>query len=514
MPFMSLIKRIFEFLKVFSIYFYSRIKRSTNMYLGIDLGTSCLKVALVDEEGQVQRTVSRSFNVSRPHSLWSEQNPEDWVHALNDAMLQLGENCDLKQVVAMGLSGQMHGAVILDENYKPLRPAILWNDGRSMQECRELELKIPQFRKKSGNLAMPGFTAPKIMWIARHEPDNFLKMRKVCLPKDYLRLHLTGTLGTDISDASGTLWLNPRTREWDPELSEVAGMTSSKLPAIQLGNQTAGTLRYPLAERWGMKRIVIAAGAGDNAASAVGMGLITPMKSLISVGTSGVYLEVRDTHVSDPDQAVHDFCHTLEGLWTPMAVTLSAASSLDWFAKIAHLSVEEMVQNLEYKGRTESKVLFTPYLTGERTPHNNPHLRASFKNLSMEHSSEDCALAIMEGVAFSIKEGIRAISTASDPSNPITIVGGGSRSSLWCQIFADVVGRPIELIHNSDHAAALGAALLGRSAQESRPVMNMTKKDKEDITVYTPIKCWNDYYEEKFCDYQSIVQKENKHDSF
>ncbi|PJG58477.1 xylulokinase, partial [Aeromonas cavernicola] len=295
------------------------------MYLGIDLGTSGVKVIAINEEGQVVASQSVPLAISRPQPLWSEQDPEQWWQATDQAVCAVGTQVSLAQVTAIGLSGQMHGATLLDQQGKVLRPAILWNDGRSAAQCRALEQQVPASRQLTGNLMMPGFTAPKLRWVAEHEPVAFARVDKVLLPKDYLRWRMSGEFATDMSDAAGTLWLDVAKRAWSDDLLAATDLTAAQMPALFEGNQFCAELSASQAQAWGMKRVPIVAGGGDNAAGAVGVGLHQAGQAMLSLGTSGVYFVVSDGYLAKPELAVHSFCHALPQRWHLMSVMLSAA---------------------------------------------------------------------------------------------------------------------------------------------------------------------------------------------
>jgi xylulokinase len=345
------------------------------MYLGIDLGTSAVKALLADDAQRVVAEASAPLSVSRPRPLWSEQDPEAWWQAAAAAIAQLRARAGaaLAAVTGIGLSGQMHGATLLDRHDHVLRPAILWNDGRSGAECAELERRAPRVRDVTGNLPMPGFTAPKLLWVAAHEPAIFRQVARVLLPKDYLRLRLSGERVSEMSDAAGTLWLDVGRRRWSVEMLAATGLHEEAMPRLVEGSAVSGTLRREVAEDWGLRGgIPIAGGAGDNAAGAVGVGVITPGAAFLSLGTSGVYFVAGDRFAPNPNGGVHAFCHCLPATWHQMSVILSAASCLTWIATVTAARDEAaLLAEVEAADR-EPGVIFLPYLSGERTPHNDP----------------------------------------------------------------------------------------------------------------------------------------------
>jgi xylulokinase len=436
------------------------------LYLGIDLGTSSVKAILMDEAGAVRANASSPLEVSHPRPRWSEQDPAAWWAAAEAAIEKILTPGDACRIAAIGLSGQMHGATLLDASDHVLRPAILWNDGRSDVECAELE-RIPGFRAVTGNLAMPGFTAPKLAWVRRHEPHVFDRVAKVLLPKDYLRLRLTGEYMTDASDAAGTLWLDVANRQWSDAMLAATGLGREHMPRVVEGTRPAGRLRRELAERWGMDTVPVAAGGGDNAAGAVGVGIVRHGQAMLSLGTSGVYFAVSDGFRASPEQAVHAFCHALPDTWHLMSVMLNAASCLDFTARLTGLAgVPALLAEAEARGLATHGPLFLPYLTGERTPHNDPHARGSFTQLGPDTDRADLANATLEGVGLGLLDGLLAVESTGLVAEEITVIGGGSRSAYWTQMLADILGKRLVLRSGGEVGPALGAARLARLAAE------------------------------------------------
>ncbi|WP_413534979.1 xylulokinase [Rahnella inusitata] len=435
------------------------------MYLGIDLGTSGVKAILLSEEGQVVASHSEALTLSRPHPLWSEQNPADWWSAKEKAVLALSQLHALKKVKAVGITGQMHGATVLDAQQNVLRPAILWNDGRSFSQCQQLEAAVPDSREITGNLMMPGFTAPKVQWLRENEPELFAKIDKVLLPKDYLRWLMTGVFASDMSDAAGTMWLDVAKRDWSDSLLAATGLTRQHMPALFEGNQITGQLLPALASRWGMDCVPVIAGGGDNAAGAVGVGLYKTGQAMLSLGTSGVYFAVSDGFLSNPQQAVHSFCHALPDTWHLMSVMLSAASCLDWAANLTGTaSVGELIGLAENTPPADSPVCFLPYLSGERTPHNNPNAKGTLFGLTHQHGPADIARAVLEGVGFALADGMDVLHATGLKPHSITLIGGGARSPYWRQMLADISGLTLEYRTGGDVGPALGAARLAQIA--------------------------------------------------
>lgn len=445
------------------------------MYLGIDLGTSGVKAILLSEEGEVIASHGEPLQVNRPHPLWSEQDPASWWRATDAAVLALGQKHSLSNVRAVGLTGQMHGATLLDKQQNILRPAILWNDGRSAQECRELEASVPNSRQITGNLMMPGFTAPKLKWVAKHEPGVFAQIDKVLLPKDYLRWKMSGVFASDMSDAAGTMWLDVGLRDWSDELLAATGLNRSHMPTLFEGSQITGELLASIAQRWHMPVVPVVAGGGDNAAGAVGVGLYRSGQAMLSLGTSGVYFAVSDGFLSNPESAVHSFCHALPNTWHLMSVMLSAASCLDWVAKLTGLSsVAELLKEVESSAPAEAPLWFLPYLSGERTPHNNPEAKGAFWGLTHEHQRADLCRAVLEGVGFALADGMDVLHATGLKPQRITLIGGGARSAYWRQMLADISGQTLEYRTGGDVGPALGAARLAQIAlHQSTPLAEL-----------------------------------------
>lgn len=436
------------------------------MYLGIDLGTSEVKVLLLDSGGKVVGTASAPFEVSRPKPRYSEQDPEDWwtgTCAALDALRQAHPQA-YAEIRGLGLTGQMHGATLIGKDNEVLRPAILWNDMRSFAECEELLQREPDTWSITGNLAMPGFTAPKLLWVAKHEPEIFEKIRYVLLPKDYLRLRLTGEMYSDPSDAAGTLWLDVATRQWSDRMLAACGLTRDQMPALAEGSARAGTLLPEVASRLGLHpQTAIAGGGGDNAGSAIGIGATQPGDGFISLGTSGVLFVVNDRFRPNPASAVHAFCHALPERWHQMSVVLSAASCLRWACKLTGIGEPALLEEVARLTETQRRgaPVFLPYLSGERTPHNDPYAQGVLFGITHGTDRAQLGYAVLEGVAFSLADGVEALRGAGTSVTALSLVGGGSRSAYWAQLIADVLGVSIRLHDGAEAGAALGAATLG-----------------------------------------------------
>ncbi|EMM6694967.1 xylulokinase [Citrobacter freundii] len=445
------------------------------MYIGIDLGTSGVKAILLNEQGDVVASHTEKLTVSRPHSLWSEQDPEQWWSATDRALKALGQQHSLREVKALGIAGQMHGATLLDEQQKVLRPAILWNDGRCGEECVMLENQVPQSRAITGNLMMPGFTAPKLLWVQRHEPEIFKQIDKVLLPKDYLRLRMTGDFASDMSDAAGTMWLDVAKRDWSDVMLAACKLTRAHMPALYEGSEITGTLLPDVAKAWGMQEIAVVAGGGDNAAGAVGVGMMNAGQAMLSLGTSGVYFAVSDGFLSKPESAVHSFCHALPERWHLMSVMLSAASCLDWAAKLTGLaSVPALIDAAQQADEHAEPVWFLPYLSGERTPHNNPQAKGVFFGLTHQHGPAELAQAVLEGVGFALADGMDVVHACGVQPASITLIGGGARSEYWRQMLSDISGLQLDYRTGGDVGPALGAARLAQIAMNpQRPLSDL-----------------------------------------
>jgi len=434
------------------------------LYLGIDIGTSSVKAALLDDGQEVVAQGSAPLTVSRPYPGHSEQDPGEWWRATVEAVGQLPPALRA-QVRSVGLSGQMHGATLLDAAGKVLRPAILWNDGRSAAECAELERREPDARAITGNIVMPGFTAPKLLWVRRHEPGVFRRTATVLLPKDYVRWCLTGEKVSDLSDASGTAWLDVGRRDWSDAMLAATGLDRSHMPRLVEGSAACGALTPAVARQLGMPQAVMAGGAGDNAASAAGAGVVLPGQAFLSLGTSGVLFVVTDRFRPNPQRAAHAFCHCLPGRWHQMAVLLSAASAYDWvLGATGGGDPVALVEQARQRGLRRGSPLFLPYLSGERTPHNDAHARGVFFGLTPQTSREDLVLAVLEGVALAFADGLEVLLEGGGRVAEISVTGGGARLGCWGELLAAALERPLVYRQGSEVSAAVGAARLARLA--------------------------------------------------
>ena len=427
------------------------------MYLGIDLGTSSVK-AVVTDGAAVVAEASEPLSVSRPGPRMSEQAPDDWWRVVEVVMAKLrghGPSVD-----AIGLSGQMHGAVLLDARGQVLRDAILWNDGRSDAECVALEDRV-DVPGLTGNRAMPGFTAPKLLWVRDHEPETFARTRTVLLPKDYLRHRMTGELASEMSDASGTLWLDVGARRWSEKMLAASGLDETNMPRLVEGSETTGTLRPELAAQWGMRPVPVVGGGGDQAAGAVGVGAVASGTSFISLGTSGVYFVPDSTYRPNPQGGVHAFCHALPKTWHQMSVILSAASALTWVTGLTGAASEgALVDEVRSSDTGPGPLYFLPYLSGERTPHNDANALGAFIGLDHDVDRARLGHAVLEGVAFALADGQRVLLEAGADLGEVSVIGGGARSLHWGRILSAALGRPLLYREDAAVGPALGAARL------------------------------------------------------
>ncbi|RRZ94482.1 xylulokinase [Erwinia sp. 198] len=479
------------------------------MYIGIDLGTSGVKAVLLDENNAVLASHTEKLTVSRPHPLWSEQDPQAWWQATDRVMLALAAQRSLKAVRAVGLTGQMHGAVLMGRQQEVLRPAILWNDGRSARACQQLEASVPDARKITGNLMMPGFTAPKLLWVKEHEPAIFNQIAHVLLPKDYLRWRMTGDFASDMSDAAGTMWLDVGKRAWSDKLLAACGLTRDQMPTLFEGNEVTGQITAELSQRWSLpSELPVVAGGGDNAAGAIGAGIWQPGQAMLSLGTSGVCFAVSERFLSNPDLAVHSFCHALPDTWHLMSVMLSAASCLDWAARLTgQPSVAALLALAEKAKPGDKSPCFLPYLSGERTPHNNPDATGVFWGFTHQHGPEDLAMAVLEGVSLGLAEGMAALQATGVRPAAVTLIGGGARSAFWRQLLADISGVTMEYRTGGDVGPALGAARLARmschpgvSPAELLPVLPLESR-------YTARADRHDFYRQRQRLFSALYQQ-------
>ncbi len=432
------------------------------MYLGLDLGTSGLRALLVDGDGVPVASAVRAYEAQHPHPGWSEQDPAEWVRAVDGALSELAAShpSEMAQVRGIGVSGHMHGACLLDAQGAVLRPCILWNDTRSATEAAELDA-MEGVRDLSGNIVFPGFTAPKLLWVKRHEPEVFDRVATVLLPAAYMNFHLTGERFADMSDSAGTAWLDVGGRDWSAHLLEVSGMTPEQMPRLVEGCEAGGVLRRALADKWGLSGDVqVVGGAGDNAASACGVGAMREGTGFVSLGTSGVVLAGRDGYAPLPASAVHTFCHAVPGQWYQMGVILSATDSLNWLGRVTGETPRALSEELGEVLDGPGALRFLPYLSGERTPHNDSRIRGGFLNLDVGTERVDMTRAVMEGVAFALRDCAEALKASGARLETLLAIGGGAQSCYWVELMATLLGVPLSLPDKGDFGAALGAARL------------------------------------------------------
>lgn len=455
------------------------------MYLGIDLGTSGVKLLLATPEQKTVGSATAPLTVSNPHSGWSEQDPQDWITATRIAISQLmaAHPAEWQAIRAIGLSGQMHGATLLDQQDAVLRPSILWNDTRSYEEAAALDA-MPQFRDLTGNIVFPGFTAPKLNWVRQHEPELFARTRKVLLPKDYLRLWLTGSYVSDLSDASGTGWLDMAQRRWAGQLLAECGLDLDQMPDLVEGCDPAGQLRPTLAQDLGLSpSVTVAGGAGDNAAAAIATGVIEPGSGIISLGTSGTIFAANNSYLPNAESAVHTFCHALPNRWHQMGVILSATASLNWFAGITGVDAPALTEELGTELTAPGDALFLPYLAGERTPHNDALVRGSFHGLGSEVTRRDLTRAVLEGVAFALRDNLEALRATGTELQSVLAVGGGSKSPYWLSVIATALNLPIQLPRDGEYGAAFGAVRLAMLADGLTPLDTICTPAQTDRSI-------------------------------
>ena len=422
------------------------------LYIGIDLGTSAVKLLLMDETGKIHNIVSKEYPISFPHPGWSEQNPEDWFAESMEGMKELIAECDKSQVAGIGFGGQMHGLVALDAEDQVIRPAILWNDGRTTKETEYLNEEIGRetLSKYTANIAFAGFTAPKILWMKENEPDKFARISKIMLPKDYLAYRLSGVHCTDYSDASGMLLLDVKHKCWSKEMIEVCGISEEQLPKLFESYEVVGTLKGEIASELGLsEQVKVVAGAGDNAAAAVGTGTVGEGKCNISLGTSGTIFISSKNFGVDEHNALHSFDHA-DGNYHLMGCMLSAASCNKWW-------MDEVLRTKEYGEEQkkitklgENNVFYLPYLMGERSPHNDPKARATFTGMTMDTTREDMTQAVLEGVAFGLRDSLEVARNLGIKIERTKICGGGAKSPLWKKIIANVMNLKVDVIESEE----------------------------------------------------------------
>lgn len=476
------------------------------LFIGVDLGTSAVKLLLMDENGKIKKTVSREYPLYFPHPGWSEQKPEDWYIQSMDGLKELLKDENKEEVAGISFGGQMHGLVLLDENDEVIRPALLWNDGRTYEECDYLNNVIgkEKLSEYTANISFTGFTAPKILWVKNKEPENFARIKKIMLPKDYLAYKLSGVHCTDVSDASGMLLFDVKNRTWSKEMCEICSVKPEWLAKVYESYEAVGTLKKEVAEELGIPAAVkVIAGAGDNAAAAVGTGTVGDGRCNISLGTSGtIFISSRKFGV-DKNNALHSFDHA-DGTYHLMGCMLSAASCNKWW-------MDEILKTKEYAKEQEgieklgeNHVFFLPYLMGERSPHNNPNARGTFTGITMDTTREDMTQAVLEGVAFALRDSLEVAKSLGIPITRTKICGGGAKSPLWCKMIANILNLKVDKIE-SEEGPALGAAMLAAvGCGVYGSVEEIAEKMVKVVDTIEPDPAIAAKYDEKYAQFKQI----------
>ena len=478
------------------------------LYIGIDLGTSAVKLLLMDSDGKIRKIVSREYPISFPHPGWSEQNPEDWLQETITGIRELTEGCDKSSVAAIGLGGQMHGLVILDEDDKVIRPAILWNDGRTFKETEYLNFVVGKetLSALTANIAFAGFTAPKLLWMRSNEPENFAKIKKIMLPKDYIAYKLSGVHCTDVSDASGMLMFDVERKRWSREMLDICGVTEEQMARIFESSEAVGTLTGEMASALGLPESVkIAAGAGDNAAAAVGTGTVGDGRCNISLGTSGTIFISSEKFGVDKFNALHAFAHA-DGHYHLMGCMLSAASCNKWWMDgiLGTKAYENEQSAITDDMLGNNHVYFLPYLMGERSPHNDPSARGVFIGLSMDSCRTDMTQAVLEGVAFAMRDSFEVAKSLGIDIKRSKICGGGAKSPLWRKIFANVLNVDIDVIASEEGPGYGGAMLAAVACGEYPSVQAIAEKFVHVTDTVSPDPAIAARYEGRYRNFAKI----------
>ncbi len=473
------------------------------MFVGLDLGTSGLRALLIDAAQNVVAAREMTVTTTRLHSGWSEQSQTDWTTACVAVFDQLRADfpAEVAAVRGIGVSGHMHGANLLDADGTPLRPCMMWNDTRSVTQAAKLDA-TPGVRDTSGNIVFPGFTAPKVAWVADNEPEIFANTAKVLLPKDYLNFWLTGIYASDMSDSAGTSWLDVGARDWSDDLLAASGMRRDQMPTLFEGSEAIGSLRPDIAASLGLSPdVLVAAGAGDNAAAACGIGALNDGDGFVSLGTSGVLLTGRDGFAPKPESAVHTFCHAVPGRWYQMGVILAATDSLNWLAKTLDKTPAALSGALGDSISGPGQMQFLPYLSGERTPHNDAEIRGAFLNIDISAGPEAMTQAVLEGVAFALRDNYEALKSTGATLNSLIAIGGGAQSPYWVELIATLLDLPVSLPEAGEFGAALGAARLAIcAATDATPDAVMTQP--AIATTITPRADLRASYEAAYADFR------------
>ena len=476
------------------------------LYIGVDLGTSAVKLLLMDEKGKIHNIVSKEYPLSFPHPGWSEQNPQDWKEQSLAGIKELIADADKSQIAGISFGGQMHGLVVLDENDEVIRPAILWNDGRTTKETDYLNEVIgkDKLSKYTANIAFAGFTAPKILWMKEQEPENFAKIEKIMLPKDYLAYRLSGSFCTEYSDASGMLLLDVEHKCWSAKMLEICGITEAQLPKLYESWEVVGTLKPEIAKELGFSEDVkVVAGAGDNAAAAVGTGTVGDGQCNISLGTSGtVFISSKNFGV-DENNALHSFCHA-DGSYHLMGCMLSAASCNKWWAEEILQTKDFAAEQAPIQKLGENHVFFLPYLMGERSPHNNPDARGVFFGMSMDSTRADMTQAVLEGVAFGLRDSLEVARGLGIKIERTKICGGGAKSPLWKKIIANVMNLKVDVLENEEGPSMGGAMLAAVGCGAYPDVETIGKKFAKVVDTVEPDPELVAKYEERYQKFRTL----------
>ncbi len=476
------------------------------LYIGVDLGTSAVKLLLMDEKGEIRKIVSKEYPLYFPHPGWSEQDPEDWFSQSMEGIKELTAECDKSQVAGISFGGQMHGLVALDEGDKVIRPAILWNDGRTGEETDYLNEVIGKDRLSAytANIAFAGFTAPKILWMKKHEPENFAKIRKIMLPKDFLAYKLSGVFCTDVSDASGMLLMDVKNRCWSKEMLDICGIAMEQLPTLYESFQAVGTLKPEIAGELGLsEQVKVIAGAGDNAAAAVGTGTVGDGMCNISLGTSGTIFISSKSFGVDEHNALHSFAHA-DGNYHLMGCMLSAASCNKWWSEEILKTKDFAAEQAQITKLGENHVFYLPYLMGERSPHNNPDARAMFIGMSMDTAREDMTQAVLEGVAFGLRDSLEVARSLGIHIERTKICGGGAKSPLWKKMIANIMNLKVDVIESEEGPALGGAMLAAVGCGEYPDVETIAEELVKVVDTVEPEEELVAKYEEKYQKFKKI----------
>lgn len=476
------------------------------LYIGIDLGTSSVKLLVMDGEGNIKNIVSREYPLYFPQPGWSQQNPNDWYTETMAGLKELLRDVDKSQVAGISFGGQMHGLVILDEQDEVIRPAILWNDGRTAKECDYLNQVIgkDKLSEYTANISFTGFTAPKILWVKNNEPENFKRIRKIMLPKDYIAYKLTGVHCTDVSDASGMLLLDVKNRKWSKEMCEICHITEDMLPQLFESYECVGTVLPEIAAELGiLENVKVAAGAGDNAAAAVATGTVGDGRCNISLGTSGTIFISSKKFGVDENNALHAFCDA-NGAYHLMGCMLSAASCNKWW-------MDDILQTKDYAAEQENitnlgenHVYFLPYLMGERSPHNDPDARGTFIGMTMDTTREDMTQAVLEGVAYALRDSFEVAKSLGIEISRTKICGGGAKSPLWKKIIANVLNIEVDVLKTEEGPSMGGAMLAAVACQEYESVEEAAKKLVEVVETVSPEPLLAAKYEASYQEFRRI----------